>query len=358
MVQIKRQKWIELLRILAIFLVVCHHATSLFFKQRNLDILSNGFVSFIFSISAIAVPIFFMISGYLLLDKNDNKQKYISRLTKLIIPLLIWSIIYALYPYQSDYYSKLHDPQLTIESLKLLWFSVTRKGYHLWFLYTLTGFYLVMPILKAFTKSLTKDLTKFFLLAWLVNNGIIFLNIWLVKTFSLVIGWQVGISFFFIYLGYFMLGKLLINHKNILFTCQKFLIIFIVSSFSLWAWSMIWHKRLFNFYPINEKNPLIMIASLCFFIIFYLTREHSLYSNPQIQKIVSWLSSITYSVYLIHVICLDLVMSILEKVLISKDTLYLSLPIVIMLTYILSMVISSIGKIITSQIKFDQYLFP
>ena len=69
------------------------------FAEYNLvhQILSLG----MFTIGRLGVPIFFMMSGYLLLDKNynrENSQKFYGKnLLGLILSTEIWIVIYNLF---------------------------------------------------------------------------------------------------------------------------------------------------------------------------------------------------------------------------------------------------------------------
>lgn len=70
-----RETFLDLLRIIACFLVIVNHTNSVIFLGSSPDSL-DWYVSLTyFFISKIAVPIFFMISGYLLLKKEDNYKK-------------------------------------------------------------------------------------------------------------------------------------------------------------------------------------------------------------------------------------------------------------------------------------------
>ena len=96
------------------------------------------------SISRTGVPLFLMISGALILNDeltNDIKSFYKKRLSKLLIPLLSWNIIYFLF------YVKLGKNELDFMSFIN---EVLNNGtaYHLWYVYNLLSIYLLAPFLK------------------------------------------------------------------------------------------------------------------------------------------------------------------------------------------------------------------
>lgn len=93
-----RKTSIDLLRILAILGVVLIHTTSRSLEQSNVDVLRIPWTLFLNQISRFAVPLFFLISGFVLeLRYKENlnvKIYYKKRLTKLLIPYIFWSLIY------------------------------------------------------------------------------------------------------------------------------------------------------------------------------------------------------------------------------------------------------------------------
>ena len=134
---------IDILRIICAIAVVLIHANVIYVENIG------NHVSFVWSISNIificsrfATPIFFMISGYLTLnnDKNLNiKEFYTKKLKKVVLPFLIWTVIYLIYDCRK-YYGELN---VMLISKKFLLSMVGAEAYyHLWFFYALIGMYL------------------------------------------------------------------------------------------------------------------------------------------------------------------------------------------------------------------------
>ena len=83
-------RWVDLVRVIGAFLVVMAHVSYL----------GGGSVlisTYYFVISRVAVPLFFMVSGYLLLRKEEPYGEFFrKRALKVVLPFLIWSVIYLL----------------------------------------------------------------------------------------------------------------------------------------------------------------------------------------------------------------------------------------------------------------------
>ena len=96
---------VDILRILAIFLVVFNHTA-----ERGYTLFANSTDSFLyfpymmFSVFCkIAVPIFFMISGALLLPKDESlKQLFTKRIFRMAIVLLLISVPFYFWLHRAE----------------------------------------------------------------------------------------------------------------------------------------------------------------------------------------------------------------------------------------------------------------
>jgi surface polysaccharide O-acyltransferase-like enzyme len=99
-------------------------------------------VNFYDSIAHTAVPLFFMISGALLLPRAnvDVLAFYRRRYAKILVPLVFWSVVYLVI----DRGTAGLRPTALLEILK------GPTSFHLWFVYTIASLYLIVPLLGAF----------------------------------------------------------------------------------------------------------------------------------------------------------------------------------------------------------------
>jgi len=149
----KHYYYIDYMRIFAMGCVVFMHAAS---ASLRMYLLSDNWMalSAVTSLAFCAVPLFFMISGQLMLSSSKTAQVgYVmkKRIPKLVIPLIVYSAIAAVW------LAYLGTGAVTIGE----WFRIVRGGLtgpvmvHFWFMYTLIGMYLVAPILYGGVHSLT-----------------------------------------------------------------------------------------------------------------------------------------------------------------------------------------------------------
>ena len=90
----KRILYLDEVRSLAIILVVLGHLI----RSFSHDFASWQICCGVFSLTRIGVPLFFTVSGALLLNKNDSLKKFFKkRLSRLFIPFLFWVLVYIAY---------------------------------------------------------------------------------------------------------------------------------------------------------------------------------------------------------------------------------------------------------------------
>lgn len=145
LVKKETETYLDILRGMAILFVIALHAMS-YFLQNSANYGSYSWYIFLVlnSIVRAGVPIFFMMSGYLHLKSDlasNTMLFYRKRLPHIVVPLLVWNLLYYLFPCFLNY---------EIFSLKQCIDEILELGtyYHLWYLYTLIGIYLMTPFLK------------------------------------------------------------------------------------------------------------------------------------------------------------------------------------------------------------------
>ena len=197
----KRMLYLDVLRGGAIGLVLLLHCLTPFIIDAGLyGTLSWKICVVLNEFCRGGVPLFFMISGYLLLSGppiSSIGQFYRRKLPRLLVPLLGWNVVYYVF-YRTMYGEVLDISQMLGQMVD--------KGtsYHMWFIYTLIGIYLIAPFLKKITEnSTTKELLILLLILLfpvalrpLINT---FTPVYLFLFDPLLEG----------YLGYFILGYVL-----------------------------------------------------------------------------------------------------------------------------------------------------
>ncbi|MBE6913132.1 MAG: acyltransferase [Ruminococcaceae bacterium] len=119
--------------------------------------LANAMTSLAFS----AVPLFFMMSGYLLFSSSKTSEiSYLfkKRIPKLLIPLVAYSALAALHLVRTQ-------GDITFSAFSDMFAMAGSKPLitHFWFMYTLTGMYLISPVLCGGLQNLSSSGKKYLL---------------------------------------------------------------------------------------------------------------------------------------------------------------------------------------------------
>lgn len=135
----------DVIRVIAISgVVMIHTANSIFTRPDFFGGLSWWLALSLNSFSRIAVPLFIILSGYLILQKSESFRSTIKRtMTRIGIPLVVWFIIYTIW--------NGGNPSLeNINAVSVLTGLFTVNVYHLYFLAIMMGLYLVSPFLRSY----------------------------------------------------------------------------------------------------------------------------------------------------------------------------------------------------------------
>lgn len=298
----KRVIYIDVIRVVAMMLVVLAHACSTRILAAD-GSLSWAGSNVLVGISEVAVPMFFMISGATILNSkktNDVSYLYKHRLPRVIIPFVIWSIISAYPGSRIDQIFNLHKFLVTVA---LIFHQPVLTAY--WFIYSLFGLYLISPFLKVLVDHMSQQVLKYLMILWMVINVTLpaivqFAPEKIGNIFSLYPMAQIILSS---YLGYFVLGYLLTNAKNIKVNYSKYLMIIL---------ALLMYKVAVRFIPsgsvwylLNILSPIMtpVIAGLIYIV---LKSGEGHYSN-WFTKVIEFISPLTYGIYLVHGLVIEVV---------------------------------------------------
>ncbi|MGM9795265.1 MAG: acyltransferase [Candidatus Aphodosoma sp.] len=295
--RVQRDYSMDILRILAILIVVFLHISYPFFEENTLN--SPQWLRAIIpdTISRWGVPVFVMISGAFMLQKEIPIKvlfnKYIKRL---VILLLCWNVIYHI--------PEIKSMSFSVKNVMSIFFS-SGEGYHLWFLYMLIGIYIIIPIIK---KIVDGGLTKYVLCLWACTSILFF---WFVKssTFIHLQYYLLNFPFQIDYVGFFILGHYL--YSEVKLTKKQRCLIYSLGIFSLacmslgtYGISVVFGKKLYYF--IENLSVFNVLVSVALFVFFRYFDVESCLILSKSKSVIGKLSNLTLGVYLIHIIILNI----------------------------------------------------
>lgn len=329
----QRLLWIDFIKFIAIIFVVQIHVSSpLIYMINQTSPLYWNIANAFDSLARSAVPLFFMVSGYLLFSKKTDSfyQFYLKKISRVIIPLIAWSLIYILY--------KKFLLKENLNIVEHLFYSIFREEYyHLWFMYAIVGIYLSFPIIYYFVQNASENLVKMFLLIWVITVSIFplitkFLNLEYTNYLPIYTG----------YIGYVILGYKLGNIELKKYYFFSSFIIFLLSSFLVYYTTSILSLKnlLFDGFFYENFSIFVLIQSISCFILIKSFMEFFTI-NLILTKLISTVSSCVLGIYLIHPIIIDILRSKAIGIKISAiygNPIYM-IPITITIVFVISFVI-------------------
>jgi surface polysaccharide O-acyltransferase-like enzyme len=287
-------------RALAICLVVILHISAALVDRGYVSGKYNWWAAnLVDSIARIAVPLFVLVSGSLLLEPHRDENLLIffrKRFMKVLIPLLGWSLIYIVWRiyYEGDSFT------LTQAMLAIVENTV---AYHFWFLYMILGLYLVVPVLRIFTRTASDKDYWYYLVVWFIAVTIppllkMFFNINLADFWVIIIGFS----------GYFIGGYYFSNRKNPPRSSRWIIAIYLgslcVTIFGTYL--LLRQKGQYDPYFYDYLSPNVILMSLsAYFLLRWLPYERIYQKLPRLRGIVAILCTTSFGVYMVHVLLLS-----------------------------------------------------
>jgi surface polysaccharide O-acyltransferase-like enzyme len=293
----ERKSWIENARAIAIFLVVFTHCHE---RTPGSVVLSE---SIFYAIDRLGVPIFFMISGGLILPKLANRgilEFYKKRIPQFVLSLIIFCVItnsvmmicsgrgiYESFIFSVTEYNGVLNSQNSLGQ-----YGGARQ---MWFLYSIIGLYLISPFLSAMVSNLsTGKIILFISLCILLNQLPANLKL---MGFDIQFLKRLGAEMTGPYIAYFLSGYLIIARGVFdSFSLKKMnavaTLLVAIPSIALIAWDLhvgkvVWHL---HWYSMSVPIFISSIGSIM------LIKNNFVNHNG----FMSFIGRISFGIFLVH----------------------------------------------------------
>jgi len=289
-----RLPWIDFIRAGGAFLVVLAHVILYPSLKGSGPVWAQ---TLYYTVSRIAVPLFFMISGYLLLGKSEGYEPFLrKRALRVFVPFVIWSVLYLWWNGGFD------GKALNFETFGEALLRILRgpRASHLWFFYVIISLYLFTPILRVFTLNAQARDLYYFCGLWFFLDPVLAL-------IRRETGVLIGFEFLFVtgYIGYFVLGYTLGRLKLARRVLLVAVIVFFASLAFVFATIYLGEQQpgYDQFFEGYLSLPVVLMTASAFLLIRAL-------DGPAAHRAARWIlpfSSASLGIYLAHVMVLDLI---------------------------------------------------
>lgn len=283
--------YIDILKILSIFFIALLHSTA--YGVCDIHGTHWHWMVLLNSTTRAAVPLFVICSGAMLLGKSEPiADFYKKRLYKIVVPFLAWAVIYELHLWRCGL------PRDLFSIIKNIIFG--NVMYHLWFVYMILALYFITPFLRYMEFSKRKALP---LLA-------IWLGIALIDLIGNLTGTPFMLSKYFLsaYIFFFLFGswlherieKISVRWRLALWAAVIFILCCIVPLGTFHV-----SKEGLNELFFGNGNFFVIVAALSIFTLFRTYEESFKKYLGRFTAQIRFLSSLTYGIYLVHILFLD-----------------------------------------------------
>lgn len=307
----KRIFYLDQLRALSIIGVVLIHVSYLW--SKSLPVTFNTNIGILFEVlGRFGVPIFLMLSGVLLLNKEYTIHEFLKkRFPRIIYPLLFWMIIFVIVSYFFVDSSIIGNMILYVQCS--------------WYAWVIIGVYLFLPVINDFIRQKGLKGAEYFVVIVIICS--------IIYSIFQSLGWSlyvIDLSYFLNPLGYVVLGYYLAN-KEFKLSNKKLILLGIIMFIGTWLLKSILISQgitdfadhhLASYYIFEYKTSLelsifTLLQATGLFLIFKSLINTKITKNIEKNKITknitSTLSKYSYGIYLVHYMILGFIRVILPK---------------------------------------------
>ena len=286
--------YLDILRIIACFFVIVNHTNTYIFQHTEPSLTWFASITYFFFCKT-AVPLFVMITGALLLDREETYKKSAQRILRIFSVIILFSLLY--------YFEK-KDWQISSFSLedfiqKIYPENITNA---FWYLYLYIGIAAILPVLQRTVKYLGKrDFLYYFIITFGIVNLIPVLGIFIKGVEISPLIFVVGFNS---YLGMLLLGHYIEKYADI--RKKHFVLSVVVFATSIAA-NVIATYYLYLNRSANEGNYLqlddrtmtsIVLPSVCLFCAAKYICSHIKISDCA-GLCIHTISRLTFGIYLL-----------------------------------------------------------
>lgn len=283
---------LDVLRFISILAVVLIHTTTRTIEMTGNDLQRIPWTLFLNQISRFAVPLFFLISGFVLeLNYHFNTSYFAylkKRIKRILIPYIFWSFIYYFFVYRQH---------------QINFFSTLLTGsasYQLYFIPTLLIFYIFFPILHKLYRIMANKWVMLFL--GVLQIALLYYSYY-IKTLPFFYPLSIALLNYFI----FFLGMFASHHEEDIMMVVKrwkyavFSLTIFLAGYIFWEGKILYlrtHNYLF-FY--SQWRP-----SVFFYTILLASSLYLLFYQKKLPFFLTGtLARLSFFVFFIHVFVLE-----------------------------------------------------
>ena len=293
---------VDLIRVVAVVLVILLHASIESYTNVTLDAAQSQMywwtTTIYDSLARICVPLFVMLSGFLLLQPikvHEPIRVFLQkRFTRIGLAFGFWSVIYFAWSFY------VHNQALSVTYV--IQGLLTGPYYHFWYIYLIAGLYIITPILRVIIAYGDRKILKYIIAVWFVGVSV-------VPLFQLLTGFTVEPNLILVagWIGYFVFGAYLqrVHMRTSLLVGLLALGIF-WTVYGSWVMLAPLHYIGKYYFFFDSLTVNVVLASVAMFMILSKFRpDWPGRNHPRVGKVAHAISVNSLPIYLGHLIVME-----------------------------------------------------
>ena len=287
----KREYGIDLIKIIACVIVVAAHTLVITGRPLHRMIVFNG---------SLAMPMFCMVSGYLMMRRSVLDYRYaLRKIATILLVCFCWEALHA-----AAHFAVYREIRPFVQSWLLDFFQ---KGlfYHFWYMGALMLVYLYMPLADKLYRYSEKGYLAVLLLLGLVNTGLDAAAILTKNHMVEALPQSLRLHFWYFYA---MLGGWIARNPQAVSDLAKKLHLWhvCVALAAFWGYMYITGYHIYGILKIEASNGALIVQLTAFVLFVYSLK---LTFSAKAERCIGFLGSLTMGIYIMH----PFVLAVLNK---------------------------------------------
>lgn len=331
-----RHLWADFVRNIGILLVILGHVSGAVVQHMDRIPFPDWMAGNVYNVIArICVPLLFMVSGALLLPRQESiGDFYRKRFQRVIFPFIFWSALYMLYNRAGFQNYTVFNALKTM----LITLLIAPAEYHLWFMYELFGVYMLTPLIRKAVDNNRETILWYFVAIWFIFGP-------LKRLFQTYVPYDIIFDLGYLtgYIGYFVLGYLLVRISIKKWMLWASAVVYLVSAVFTGYMTMYYFQtrpNMTEFYQYLLGINIVFLSVSAYILLKAAGDAIFSVPRPRLAKFAVGLTSASFGMYLVHVFVLNYLKTNLLSPLDSPTV--FTIPLVTILVFAVSWVIIAI----------------
>ncbi len=306
-VSVNRDERLEYLRVFSCFMVILGHISNWYMREYP-DLSTGSYLLSVLlnAVCRVSVPLFFMISGALLLEQQTDYKKSGTRAVNMFIKTVVWTIVYIVWDF--FYLGEKYE-------LREMFSTPVRT--HFWFMFVMVGIYITLPFWQKLISGDSRLLLKYFSFLFIGVLAVSFI----LRINDMTATYEIPIVGSTYYVGYFIMGYAIRHYIDDIKIKKHISLIVILGCTLATVLFTTFFSLKFGVHIERFSEFRSVFVGLAAMSVFYLVMK---IKSLKHYKWIAVVSKYSFDIYMTHVFFLDILQENLD---VTKISAWIGIPV-------------------------------